>query len=67
MQQRLEMRVFLDSELILFVGIDILRRCQHFFFSHVATFSCPPRLNKYLAENRNYKVLPLSRLKIAIL
>ena len=33
-----------------FVCIDILRRCQH-FFSHVATFLCPSKLNQYLAEN----------------
>ena len=49
LQQCLEMMVYF--ELILFVYIDVLRRCQH-FFSHVATFPCQSRLNQYLAENK---------------
>ena len=63
--------LFCYFELILFVCIDVLRRCKH-FCSHDATFPCPPRLNKYLAENKvsclgHYKVLSVNLLKIAIL
>ena len=51
LQQSFEIRVLLLFCVdYFFVCIDILRRCQH-FFSHVATFPCPSRLNQYLAEN----------------
>ena len=57
--------------MILFVCIDVLRRCQH-FCSNDATFPCQPRLNQYLAENKvlclgHYEVLSLNLLEIAIL
>ena len=39
--------LFCYFEFIVFVCIDVLRRCHH-FCSHDATFPCPPRLNQYL-------------------
>ena len=51
LQQSLETRgSFVILRWFFFVCIDILRRCQH-FFSHVATFPCPSRLNQYLEED----------------
>ena len=68
---QLQQCLFCYFELIMFVCIDILHCCQH-FWSHGATFPCPPRLNQYLAENKvsclgHNKVLPVNLLKIAIL
>ena len=50
LQQSLEMRVsfIILSYLCLFV---LPFASLSTFFSHVATFPCPPRLNQYLAEN----------------
>ena len=46
LQQSFEIRgmIFFSFVLIFCVAVNI-------FFSHVATFSCPSRLNQYLAEN----------------
>ena len=41
LQQKLDMSLFCYFELILFVCIDVLRRCQH-FCSHDATFPVHP-------------------------
>ena len=71
LQQKLEMSVSSYFELILFVCIDVLRRCQH-FLQPWRDVSCLPRLNQYLAENKvsclgHFEVLSLNFLKIAIL
>ena len=63
--------LFSYFELIVFVCIDVLRRCQH-FLQPWRDVSWPPRLNQNLAENKvsclgRFGILSLNLLKIAIL